>query len=191
MKDLGHAIRARRIALGLTLETLSERAGVSRAMLSDIERNVKNPTIKVLSQIAEGLECTVSYLLGEEQTGKNIERIQVTRKNERHILIDPQSGVERHLLAPALQHHGIEVLWYIIPSGQKTGDFPPHQHGVEEHITVIQGCLHCILGEQEITLESGDSVFFPADIVHGFYNSGSEPCHYFLIIDSSHKGAVS
>ncbi len=62
------------VALSLTLEALAERAGVSRAMISDIERDVKNPTIKVLSQIAEGLKCTVSSLLGE-QPGNTAESI--------------------------------------------------------------------------------------------------------------------
>jgi transcriptional regulator with XRE-family HTH domain len=190
MRELGHAIRAKRTALNLTLEELAARAGVSRAMLSDIERDLKNPTIKVLCQIAEGLGCTVSYLLGE-QPQKAVTNIQLVRKNERRILVDPQSGVERHLLAPALQHHGIEVLWYVIPPGCRTGAFPSHQHGVEEHITLVQGCLHCILGEQEVILEAGDSVFFPADVVHDFYNPGPESCHYFLVIDSSHKGEIS
>lgn len=189
MRTLGHRIRARRTALGLTLEALAERAGVSRAMLSDIEREVKNPTIKVLSQIAEGLECTVSSLLGE-QPGKTIESMQIVRKHERRVLIDPHSGVERHLVAPALQHHGIEVLWYVIPAGKRTGAFPPHQQGVEEHITVVQGCLHCTLGEHQIVLEREDSVFFLADVMHDFYNPGPDVCSYFLIIDSSHKENV-
>lgn len=189
MEELGRTIRARRVALGLTLEMLAERAGVSRAMLSDIERNVKNPTIKVLGQIAEGLDCTISYLVGEQST-KPAERVSLVRKSERQILIDPHSGAERHLLAPKLLHHGIEVLWYVLPPGQRNGPFPPHQAGVGEHMTLVQGCLHCTLGEQEIILEEGDSVFFHADVTHDFYNPGPGPCQYFLIIDSSHKGSV-
>ena len=186
MNELGHTIRQRRIALGLALEALAKRTGVSRAMLSDIERGVKNPTIKVLSQIAEGLGCTVSYLLGE-QLGDPGESIHILRKHERRVLVDPQSGVERQVLAPVLQRHGIEVVWYVIPPGQKTGSFPPHQHGVEEHITLVQGRLECTLGDRNIVLETEDSVSFPADVTHDFSNPGPLPCQYFLIIDSSHK----
>lgn len=186
MNELGQTIRARRTALNLTLEILAARTGVSRAMLSDIERGVKNPTIKLLSQIAEGLECTISSLLGE-QPEKVEQGIQIVRKAERRVLVDPHSGVERQLVAPALQQHGIEVVWYSIPPGQGTGAFPPHQPGVQEHITLVRGSLHCILGEQQVVLEVGDSVFFPANVIHEFYNPGPEPCYYFLIIDSSHK----
>lgn len=184
MIELGQAIRSRRMALGLTLEALAGRAGVSRAMLSDIEREVKNPTIKLLCQIAAGLECNVSFLLGEQEPLAQ-ERLQILRKDERQMLIEPCSGIERHLLAPAFQHRGIEVLWYVIPPDQRTGAFPPHRQGVEEHITIVQGRLHCCVGTQEVDLEAGDALFFEADVSHDFSNPGPGPCHYFLIINAS------
>jgi len=184
--NLGGNIRARRSSLGLTLDALSRRVGVSRAMLSDIERGAKNPTVKVASQIAEGLGCTVSQLLGEPATGSPT----LVRRDERRVLVDPRSGVERHLLSPAFQRRGIEVLWYVIPPGRGTGAFPPHRLGVEEHITVVQGRLECRFGSDEAGLAAGDSLFFPADVEHDFHNPGPEPCHYFLIIDSSRAGAA-
>ena len=115
--DLSARIRERRLALGLTLEGLAERTGVSRAMLSDIERGRKNPTVKLLAAIAEGLGCTVSALLGEDG-GAPAEAITVVRRDERRRLVDPRSGVERHVLAPALLQRGVEVIWYEIPPGQ-------------------------------------------------------------------------
>jgi transcriptional regulator with XRE-family HTH domain len=179
--DLSTRIRERRLALGLTLEALAERTGVSRAMLSDIERGRKNPTVKLLAGIAEGLGCTVSALLGEDG-GPPREAISVVRRSERRTLVDPRSGVERQGLAPALLHRGVEVIWYDIPPGQETGAFPPHRPGVEEHITVVAGRLRCTLAGQELTLETGDSVTFRGDIVHNFANAGPEPCRYLLII---------
>ncbi len=173
--------------MGLTLEALAERTGVSRAMLSDIERGVKNPTLKVVCQIAEGVGCTVSQLLGEQLT----DTIRVLRKAERQTLLDPQTGVERHLLAPALVQRGIEVLWYMIPPGQSTGVFPAHRPGVVEQLTVVQGQLRCSLHDQEERLEAGDSLFFPANLPHCFSNPGAEPCCYFLVIDSSQVGGAS
>jgi transcriptional regulator with XRE-family HTH domain len=179
--DLSAQIRERRLALGLTLEALASRTGVSRAMLSDIERGRKNPTVKLLAGIAEGLGCTVSALLGEDG-GAPAEAISVVRRDERRTLIDPRSGVARQAPAPALLHRGVEVVWYEIPVGQETGAFPPHRPGVEEHITVVEGRLRCLLGGHELTLETGDAVTFRADIVHNFANAGPAPCRYLLII---------
>lgn len=187
--DIGQAIRARRHARGLTLEALAAGSGVSRAMVSDIERGVKNPTIKVVSQIAAALELSVSDLL-EERSPEAARGLSIVRAGQRRVLVDPQSGVERHVLAPTFQRHGIEVLWYTIPPGQGTGAFPPHRPGVEEHITVVQGRLHGLLGTREVTLEAGDSIAFRADLTHEFRNLDADPCHYFLVIDASRAGTI-
>lgn len=185
--DYGSNIRKRRTAGGLTLDALSRESGVSRAMLSDIERSAKSPTIRVLAQIAAGLGCTLSELLGEtraEQHGT----VEVIKENEQQVLIDRRSGVERHLLSPSFLRRGIEVVMYVIPTSRGTGAFPPHMPGVLEHITVVTGHLHCTLGDTQVTLEKGDSLSFFADVAHTFENVGSIPCYYFLIIDSSQGG---
>jgi transcriptional regulator with XRE-family HTH domain len=187
--DLGATIRARRTALGLTLDALSERTNVSRAMLSDIERGLKSPTVRVVSQIAEGLGCQVSQLLGE-RSAESAELMQVTRLAERRMLVDPHSGVERHLLAPAFLRRGVEVLWYTIPPGCSTGTFPAHRAGVEEHITVVRGSVRCIIGDRVVELDAGDSIIFQADSNHEFENIGSELCECFFIIDSSRVGSL-
>jgi transcriptional regulator with XRE-family HTH domain len=184
MNELGVNIKARRQALGLSLEALSEQSGVSRAMLSDIERGSKSPTVRVVSQIAEGLGCTVSQLLGDS-TAEATQMLSLVRRSERRVLLDPQSGVERALLSPDFLRHGIEVLWYTIPPGADTGDFPAHRPGVEEQLTVIAGRMECRVGAQAVTLETGDSLWFQADVAHRLVNIDTEPCHCLLIIDAS------
>ncbi len=93
--------------------------------------------------------------------------------------------IPRYLLSPGFVRRGIEVIWYVVPPGEETGMFPPHQPGVAEHITVVQGRLDCELGDSVMILEQGDSVSFPADIPHGFRNTGAGRCQYLLIIDAS------
>ncbi|GCE45698.1 XRE family transcriptional regulator [Thermosporothrix hazakensis] len=181
--ELGQAIRRRRQAQGLTLEELASRSGVSRAMLSDIERGIKNPTIKVVSQIAKALQCTVSFLLGE-QPFEPRSSVELIKRHERQVLVDPQTGIARQLLIPALLRKGLEVLWYSLPAGKKTGTFPPQKHGVEGHLTVIQGHMQCTIGSEEIAVEAGDTLSFPADVSYAFYNPGPGPCHYIVIVDS-------
>src|SRR5690349_10964195 len=105
--EIGEAIKARRQGKGLTLDRLAGRSGVSRAMLSEIERGVKNPTIRVVCQIAEGLETTVAALIGEAPARD--ERVPVVvRRAERQTLVDPQSGAARQELSPAYLSRGVE-----------------------------------------------------------------------------------
>lgn len=175
-------IRARRQQLGLTLQQLARRSGVSAAMLSEVERGQKSPTLRVAAQIAEGLECAVSDLLDEELDT----RLVVQRRRERRRLVEKGSGIERHLLAPPLLAHGIEVVWYIVPKGRSSGLFPPQRPGVLAHATVVRGELESISGKERIVLRAGDSVNYAGDIHHEFRNVGRGACEFFLVVDASH-----
>ena len=184
--ELGTNIRTRRTELGLTLEALAEKSHVSRAMLSDIEREAKSPTIRVISQIAAGLDCTISELLGEPEP-KQQPALQLVRKSQRQILVEPRSGVERHLLSPSLVRHGIEISWIVVPPGQSSGVIPPQAPGTVEHITVVRGSLRCRLGANEVVLAEGDLLTFPGDVEQVFSNHDKKPSRGLLVIDGSHK----
>lgn len=178
----GQNVRKLRKEKKLSLEELSKRCGVSRSMLSQIEREEKNPTIQVACQIAEGLNTTLSRLLGEQEE----KEAWVIRKEERMIYRDERSGFERHLLSPSFPSQGIEFILNIIPPGKESGTFPPHPPGVKEYIVVAEGRLRVELagGEKKYELEQGDSIFFEADVAHRFINAGNGECHYYLVIDS-------
>ncbi|MEO8287746.1 MAG: XRE family transcriptional regulator [Chloroflexota bacterium] len=184
--ELAGNIRARRTELGMTLDALAEKSRVSRAMLSDIEREAKSPTLRIVAQIASGLGCTVSQLLGEPapQAGQDV---QVLRKSQRQIMVEPQSGVERHLLSPSLVRQGIEVEWCVIPPGQSTGVYPPQPQGTRLNLTVVRGALKCKLGGNELLLEEGDSVTFAADVEYSFANAEKKPTRCVIVTDGGRK----
>ncbi|MEK7879882.1 MAG: helix-turn-helix transcriptional regulator, partial [candidate division NC10 bacterium] len=99
---IGAQLRAARRARGLTLERLAERSGVSRAMLSKIERDERNPTVAVACRIAEALEITLSQFLGLEEPRE----VVVLPRAERKVFRDPKTGFERRLLSPAFPTKG-------------------------------------------------------------------------------------
>ena len=180
--ELGEAIKERRAERGLTLEGLAARCGVSRAMLSEIERGAKTPSIRVVSQIAAGLGTTVARLIGEEPEGDERTPV-IVRAAERRTLVDPQTGAVRQELSPAYLRHGVEVLWCSLPPGGATGPLPAQRPGTVEHITVVRGALRCRIGGREVLLEVGDSVFYEADLSRTFGNPGDDGCEYLLISD--------
>src|ERR671916_1472222 len=94
---LGERVRELRRGRGLTLEELAERSGVSRAMISKVERGEKNPTLVVAAKVAEGLEITLSELLGTEERRETI----VIPRERRMMMRDPETGFERQLLSPS------------------------------------------------------------------------------------------
>src|SRR3712207_9499948 len=64
---LGRRVRALRRERGLTLEGLARSSGVSRAMISKLERGEKNPTLVVAAKVAEGLGVSLSQVVGVEE----------------------------------------------------------------------------------------------------------------------------
>jgi transcriptional regulator with XRE-family HTH domain len=177
---LGDRVRELRRGRGLTLEELAERSGVSRAMISKVERGEKNPTLVVAAKVAEGLEITLAELLGTEERRKII----VVPRERRMVMRDPETGFERQLLSPSLGRRAVEFIRNIVPRESTSGEFPPHRTGVEEYVVVEKGRLRAIIGGEEYLLEEGDALYFEADVSHRFDNAGDGECSYYLVIVS-------
>src|SRR5918994_1402861 len=177
---LGERVRELRRRRGLTLDGLAELSGVSRAMISKLERGEKNPTLVVAAKVAEGLGVTLSRLAGMEERRE----VVIVPRERRMIMRDPETGFERQLLSPNSIGLGVEFIRNKIPRGSTSGEFPPHRKGVEEQIVVERGTLKAILAGEEYFLRQGDALYFEADLPHRFDNAGDEECTYYLVISS-------
>ncbi len=175
---VGERVRELRRGRGLTLEELAERSGVSRAMISKVERGEKNPTLVVAAKLAEGLGVTLSQLAGMEERRE----VVVVPRERRRVMRDPQTGFERQLLSPSFGGRGVEFIRNVIPEGATSGEFPPHRRGVEEYLAVEKGSLRAVIGGEEHSLGEGDALYFEADVSHRFDNAGDGECSYYLVI---------
>jgi transcriptional regulator with XRE-family HTH domain len=178
---LGRRVRALRRERGLTLDGLARRSGVSRAMISKLERGEKNPTPVVAAKVAEGLGVSLSQVVGVEERRE----VVVVHRERRMVMRDPETGFERQLLSPSFGGRGIEFIRNVVPIGSTSGEFPPHRRGVSEYVVVERGRLRALLGSDEYFLERGDALYFEADVTHRFDNAGEGECSYYLVIDSN------
>lgn len=178
---LGVRVKDLRKERGLTLDELAGRAGVSRAMISKLERGEKNPTLVIAARLAEGLGVSLSRLAGVEERRE----VVLVPKERRMVLRDPETGFERQSLSPTFAGRGVEFLRNVVPEGSTSGDFPAHRKGVEEHVVVEKGELKATLGGEEYVLREGDALYFEADVPHRFDNAGRGECAYYLVISSA------
>jgi transcriptional regulator with XRE-family HTH domain len=162
------------------LEALAELSGVSRAMISKLERGEKNPTLVVAAKLAEGLGITLSELLGTEERRE----VVVVLREKQMVMRDPETGFERQFLSPSFGGRGVEFIRNVVPEGSTSGEFPPHRRGVEEYVAVEKGRLKAILAGEEHLLEEGDALYFEADVTHRFDNAGDGVCNYYVVIIS-------
>jgi transcriptional regulator with XRE-family HTH domain len=178
IQALGRRVREERARRGLSLEDLAGRAGVSRSMLSDVERGAKLPTVLVLDRIATGLDTSIARLLGEERSS----RVVLLRRAEQDTAVDP-SGWERRILSPVLPGVEFEFMRTTIPGGVDAGMFTPHLPGSREYLAMERGTLHLTLDGTLHVLKAGDSIYYAGDCRHGFVNPAGAECVYYLAMD--------
>ncbi len=164
----------------LSLQELADKTGVSKSMLSKIEREEKNPTLQIAAQIAEGLGLSLSSML----EAKTYEKVVVIKASEQIVYRDETTGFERRLLSPTFPVKGIEFIYNTMPKDSPGIEFSPHLPGVREFISVTKGRLKIKLNENSFVLEERDSIFFEANTRHSFYAEGPSECCYYLVIDS-------
>lgn len=178
---IAQELRANRRKRQLSLEQLADLSGVSRSMISKIERCEAVPSTTVLAKLAEALGLTFSQLMSQP-----VEReVIVIRSSTQPVLRDDATGFLRRCLSPVLPGRGIDWVMNTLPRKASTGTFGAHRRGVEEYIYVLKGQLKATIGSESHVLHAGDSLYFQADLDHTFTNAGSEDCVYFLVIDSS------
>ena len=177
----GGNVRRRREQAGLTLEQLSTRSSVSRAMLSKVERGEKSPTIGIASRIAHALDASLSELIGAPAGAPSGVAV-VLRKKERPVFRDPETGFERHMVSAAPGAGGAEMVVHHLPAQVSTGLLPAYPPGTEKQLVVLEGTVTVAIGGISQTLNAGDSLFFQADADHGFANRTNAPCEYIMVI---------
>lgn len=172
--DVGAAELARRVADSLrrfrrdrhlSLDDLSERSGVSRAALSQVEGGRTNPTLAVLWKIAVGLEIPVHDLLG---VGSD-QAVRVLRVGDALPLRSTDGRTESRLLSPGGATSDTEVYELRLAS-KAMHRSDPHARGTRETLVVLTGSLRLGAGEETHDLAAGDSVFFNADVPHFYEN---------------------
>jgi transcriptional regulator with XRE-family HTH domain len=180
-EHLGARVKKLRTDQGLTLEALAERSGVSRAMLSKLERGEKNPTLVVAAKVAQGLGVGLTDLMGVAESRRTAILIP---RSKRMIFRDPDTGFERQLLSPAFESRNLEFVRHVIPKGESSGILPAYKPGTEKYLVVEQGRLRVVIEGCEQVLSAGDSLYFEADAPHRFDNLGKGVCSYYLVVSS-------
>jgi transcriptional regulator with XRE-family HTH domain len=177
---LGVRLRGERRRRDLTLAGLAAASGVSRSMLSEVERGSRVPTVLVLDRMATALGTSIARLLRDEAPARRT----VLRHAEQDVARDA-SGWERRVLSPVLPGVEFEFMRTTLGPGVDAGVFAAHAPGSREYLAVEAGVLRLTLDGEETTLHAGDSIFYGGDCEHGFANPGTGPCVYYLAMDLS------
>jgi len=174
----GGRLRAARLARHLTLEQLSDLAGVSKAMLSQIEQNKVNPTVAVMLKIAAALQVSMDELI-DVPTRSNIIRIIPASEERYTYLAEPDCTIRT--LSPLNLEKNIEFYRITLGRGAELSS-EPHFPGTEEFLYVNRGRVRVSTGQQEAELGRGDAIHYRADVPHAIANIGRTAVEAYMIV---------
>ncbi|QNE35590.1 helix-turn-helix domain-containing protein [Leifsonia shinshuensis] len=180
LEGIGDTVRARRKARGLTLSAMTERTGLSTAIISQIERGLANPSFTTLAQLAHGLDIPVGELFAQQP----VSRSPVVRKSERRDLLstvaEARGRTVFELLSPDL-HGTLEAIWVETPPGHDSSG-TPFTHRGEEFGLIISGRKEVYVDGEQYVLEEGDSITFNSTVPHWYKNTSDEVCRAIWVI---------
>ncbi|WP_316935701.1 XRE family transcriptional regulator [Halomonas sp. ANAO-440] len=163
---------------GLTLEQLAAASGVSRSMLSQIERGKANPTLAVTLRIAQAFGMNIGDLVDQPWTAS---RIEVIRSDDASQLFRDDRDCRIRTLSPLHMEKHVEFYEVRLAPGARLHS-AAHFEGTRELLTLTQGCGRVLAGENRCELNPGDSAHYHADLEHTIENSGEEELVGFLVV---------
>jgi transcriptional regulator with XRE-family HTH domain len=163
----------------LSIEALAEASGVSRSMISLIERAETSPTAVILEKLAAGLDTTLAGLFAKPSAPVE----PVSRRADQSVWRDPASGYVRRNISPSGYPTPIQIVEV---------DFPPNAHVAYEtggrrplihhQVWVLEGAIEVTVGEQQHQLGEGDCLAFVLDQPTAYRNATRQPARYAVVI---------
>lgn len=179
---IGPRLLALRKSRKMTLDALAAVSGVSRSMLSQVERGSANPTYGTLWSLTQALGVELAELVGEGVTEAHAESgVEVQGANFTPLIRSEDGRCLLRILSPA--HRAGSIEWYelrVEPGGALVSE--PHARGAGEHLSVVEGELTVSAGESTSTVEAGATARYSADRPHQIRNDGETPARAFLVV---------
>lgn len=184
---LAARLRALRGERRLTLEALAEASGVSRSMISLIERGGASPTAGVLDRLAAALGLPLAALFAEPPRA---DASPLARRADQPLWRDPATGYLRRALSPPGHPSAFDLVEVVLPPGARVAYDPPQRSPVlDQQVWVLAGRLRHSLGEETVELAEGDCLAMRVDRPNAFENPGAEPTRYLVAVHARPPGS--
>ncbi|WP_110687423.1 helix-turn-helix domain-containing protein [Salinicola aestuarinus] len=169
---IGQQLRRLRREQQWSLDRLAMEAGVSKAMLGQIERGESMPTVSTLWKVASAFRTPLSYFLGAATLPA------VAPQPGWH---QDASGMAVQPLFPFDPALGFEMFVIDLQPGALS-ESAPHSPGVVEDVVVVDGEMALFVDGEWQVLTAGDGRRFAADQPHAYRNDAERPARFHDLI---------
>jgi transcriptional regulator with XRE-family HTH domain len=170
---IGVKLRHARQVLGLSLEELGARIGLTEGYLSKIENDRATPSMAALHRLVQALGINMNAMFGTLQ--HDASEVFVLRRNDRQRMETGHRRSGNHVVLEQLVPSGPEYLLqiniHVIEVGG--GSLELISHKGQEFGYVLEGSLELLVETNVVALEAGDAFYFNSELGHGYRNTGS------------------
>lgn len=172
---IGARLKALRLGARLTIDALAERSGVSRAMISKVERGGASPTATLLARLANALGTTLSQFFGDEA-----EAGPLVRAASRPVWRDPATGYLRRAVTP--ESFPPDIVDVTLPSGVAVTYDNAVPLAIDQAVWVLDGELELTLGGEVHRLAAGDCLQMRLDRPITYRNPTATDVRYAVVL---------
>jgi len=167
-RAVGQRLRSLRRARGLSLEAVASSTGLSIGFISQVERGLSSPSLRVLALLADMLQIGIGGLFEPGPDAPDPDPIVVFRKDRPELQL-LRAGITKQLLTPPGGTQGMSLFHMVLKAGASTGD-ELFSHDGEEAGLVLEGRLTLVVEARTLQLAEGDSFRFESRRPHRFSN---------------------
>lgn len=187
-RRIAERVRALRAARGYSLAALAGRSGVSRSMISLVERGESSPTAVVLERLATGLGVTLPSLFDAPAAPGEM-RGPLARRAEQPQWRDPASGYVRRNVSPPGSAQPMQIVEvHFPPRGHVAFDSRGRDARVYQQVWLLEGTIDLTVGDERHRLREGDCLAMELDRPTVFHNPTRKPARYAVVIASAPGG---
>ncbi len=177
-RHLARRLQQERASRRLTLDDLSRRSGVSRAMISRVERGESSPTAAILGRLCAGLGVTLSTLFAELERSST----PLMRAQDQPVWRDPGTGYLRRAVSPPNTRSIQDIVDVTLPARARVAYPAAAYRGIDQHILVLDGALEFGNGPDVHRLGTGDCLFVTHTADSWFRNPGRRAVRYLVVL---------
>ena len=174
-----------RAAQALSLDALAGKSGVSRSMISLIERGETSPTAVVLEKVAAGLGVTLASLFEAPVPAGQVRTGPIARRDDQPLWQDPASGYRRRNVSPPGVPQPMQIVEVHFPAGARVAfETGARDTRVHQQVWLLEGAIDITLGKERHRLHQGDCLAMQLDRPTMFHNPTRKPARYTVVVAS-------
>lgn len=184
-RRIAERVRELRLSQDLTLEGLAEKAGVSRSMISLVERGESSPTAVALAKLAGGLGVTLAALFEAPLDGSCMPAGPLVRRDDQPEWRDPASGYVRRNVSPPGMPQPMQIVDVRFPPGARVAfENAGRKRCVHQQVWVLEGAIDVAVGDERHRLREGDCLAMQLDRPTMFHNPTRKTTRYAVVIET-------